>query len=293
MTETRRVHVGGDAVGESPVWCVRTGRLLWVDIVGCRVNALVPASGEFETWKLPDFVTSIGLCVDGRAVLGLRREAVLWDWGRSTETLAFPEPDMPGNRLNEGSVGPDGALWVGTMQDNIGPGGEPVGMTARAGKLHRVWPDGSVEALSEDIFGICNTMAWRNDGTFCCADTLEDQLYVYDRSPSGLGRRQVLLAGGAPGLPDGSALDSEGYLWNCRFGGGCLVRISPEGAIDRIVELPCQQPTSCTFGGPDLKTLFVTSARFGMSAERRGHPDEGAVHALDLDIAGTPAFLFG
>lgn len=293
MARIVRVHAGGDNVGESALWCSRTGRILWVDIVGRKINAFTPASASLETWATPDLVTSIGLRADGGLIVGLRREVVLWDWADAFRPLTIPEPDLPGNRLNEGKVGPDGAFWVGTMQNNIGPDGEPAEMTGASGAIYRIWPDARVEPLTPRTFGICNTMAWGKDGGFRCADTLADELYLYDQGAAGLGNRRLLIAGGAPGLPDGSAIDRDGGLWNCRVGGGCIMRVAPDGKIDRVIELPCSQPTSCAFGGPDLETLYVTSARFGLPPARRVHADEGALYALDVDIAGTPEFLFG
>lgn len=292
MARIVQAHAGGDEVGESALWCERTGRVLWVDIVGRRINAFTPESALFESWRTPDLVTSLGLRADDGLVVGLRREVALWEWGDSFRPLAVPEPDLPGNRLNEGKVGPDGAFWVGTMQNNIGSDGEPVEMTEASGAIYRIWPDGRVEPLTPGEFGICNTMAW-SDGSFRCADTLADTLYLYENGAVGLRDRRVLLSGGAPGLPDGSALDDEGGLWNCRVGGGCVIRIAPDGKIDTVVELPCSQPTSCAFGGPDRKTLFVTSARFGLSGQRRTHSDEGALYAVEVGIAGTPEYLFG
>ncbi|MFA6114641.1 MAG: SMP-30/gluconolactonase/LRE family protein [Sphingomonas sp.] len=293
MASIERIHAGGDSVGESALWCERTGRIIWVDIVGQKINALTPVSGQFESWDTPDLPTSIGLCANGEAVVGLRRAVTLWDWQGDFRPLAIPEPDLADNRLNEGKVGPDGAFWVGTMQDNIGPDGEPVTMNRSSGAIYRVWRDGRVDALTPREFGICNTMAWTVDGGFRCADTLADELYFYPMGRDGLGERRRLLAGGAPGLPDGSALDRDGGLWNCRVGGGCVMRITPEGHVDRVIELPCSQPTSCAFGGPGLTTLFVTSARFGLPADERASPNEGALYALDIGVSGTPEFLFG
>ena len=293
MTRIQRLIAFGDIVGESAVWCVRTGRLLWVDIVGRRIQAFTPASGEHQTWATPDLVTSIGLRKDFGAVVGLRRTVAMWNYTEQFVTLAAVETEIPGNRLNEGKVGPDGAFWVGTMQNNIDADGQPAPMTRSSGAYYRVCPSGVVEALTDRTYGICNTMLWADDGRFLCADTLANKLYAFDRSKDSITARRDFGQPFAAGLPDGSALDSEGYVWNCRVGGGCLVRFAPDGRVDRVVELPCRAPTSCAFGGDELRTLLVTSARFGLPKELQEDPDQGAVYALDVGVGGRPEHLFG
>lgn len=287
-----RVMSLGDIVGESAVWSVARQSLLWVDIVGRRIHEFEPATGAHRGWPTPDLVTSIGLRRDGGAVVGLRTEVALWDFGQAFVPLARPEPGRPENRLNEGRVGPDGAFWVGTMQDNIAQDGSPKPIVEKTGAFHRVWPDGRVEPMTEASFGICNTMAWDDQGRFICADTLANSLIAFDWSPDGLTDPRF-FARHERGLPDGSTLDAAGGLWNARVVGGCVVRFDPDGAVSQVVDLPCAAPTSCALGGPELRTLFVTSARFGLSEAQSRHPDQGAVFAIEVDVPGRPEHLFG
>jgi sugar lactone lactonase YvrE len=286
-----------DVVGESLVWDDRSGRLAWVDIIGRRIHRLDPLTGSHESWPTPDIVTSIGLRADGGAILGLRKEIALWDFGGPLRTIATIEAERPATRLNEGVVAPDGSFWVGTMANNIGPDDAPLAITGDEGRLYRVGPDGKVTSLSEDRFGITNTMAWLPDGRFVTADTMKNALYSYDHDETAgrLGEARPFFTGFGRGLPDGSCLDAEGYLWNCRVvGGSCVARIAPDGTLDRVVELPCSWPTSCAFGGADLETLFVTSARFTMSAEHLdAAPHEGGVFALRPGVRGVPSNRFG
>jgi len=293
VADVQRLISGGDIVGESAVWCARTHRLFWVDIVGRRINALTPSTGHHETWPTPDLVTSIGLRKDGGCIVGLRTGLAYWDYDDRFAPLATVEPDLPDNRLNEGKVGPDGAYWIGTMQNNIGDSGEPMDMTRSSGAYYRVLPSGRVEPLTTREYGICNTMAWTDDGRFLCADTLSNQLYAFDRRGSELTSRGTFGEPFPVGLPDGSALDAEGFLWNCRVGGGCVVRFAPDGSVDRAVELPCKAPTSCAFGGSGLRTLLVTSARFGLAHELRNDPNQGALFAIDVGVSGRQEHLFG
>ena len=299
MHETRAELIldARNVVGESLIWDDRRDRLVWVDIVGRRIHRLDPRASTHESWDTPDLVTSIGLRADGGAIVGLRKAVALWDFGGLFRTIETIEPDRPDIRLNEGVVAPDGSFWVGTMANNIGPEDVPVAITQDAGQLFRVGPSGDVTSLSEDRFGITNTMVWTQDGRFVTADTTKNAIYSYAWSggSSRLDDRRLLFGRFQRGLPDGSCMDAEGYVWNCRVvGGSCLARIAPDGRLDRIVELPCSWPTSCTFGGADLDTLFVTSARFTMTAEHlETHPHEGGLFALRPGERGVSSNRFG
>lgn len=290
------VYPAASIVGESIVWDDRRRRLLWVDIVAKTIHALEPQTGNHESWHAPDFVTSIGLRKDGGAVVGLMKAVCLWEFGDHFEPMADVEPDMPGNRLNEGVVGPDGVFWVGTMQNNIAQDGSPLDITANTGRLYRVTPQGQVVQLCDDRFGITNTFVWSGD-RLITADSIANRIFSYALDPetSSLSDRRTVLTDFERGLPDGSCLDSEGYIWNCRVvDGSCLIRMSPEGKIDRVVELPCSWPTSCAFGGDKLDTLYVTSARFTMNpAHLAANPQEGGLFAIDAGVAGRPCNRFG
>lgn len=290
--EVRQLLPGRDIVGESIVWDSERQCLFWVDIVGRAIRRYDPATGAEERWKIEEFPTSIGLRSDGGAILGLTRRVALWDFGGAMETFAVPEPDKPGNRLNEGRVAPDGSFWVGTMQQNFSADGTPTAIEGKKGRLYRIGPDRSVTRLSDDLYGITNTMIWLPDGRFVTADTVENRLYAYDVADSGtvlLDRRSFSEPFGR-GFPDGSTMDADGGIWTCRVAGGAaLTRTMPDGTVERVVELPCTWPTSCTFGGPDLATLYATSARFTMTDEHlAANPQEGGLFALKPGVAGLP-----
>ena len=290
----RIVLEAADVVGESIVYDDRRNALLWVDICGKRIHRLGLEGGRHEIWPTPEFPTSIGLREDGGAIVGLRKRIVLWDYGETFEPFVDIEPEWPANRLNEGCVAPDGSFFVGTMQDNLTDAGEPREMTASTGSLWRVDADRNVTRLTPPEYGIANTLAWTENGHLLTADTLTNTIYQYDFVAQGLSGCRIFASGPDRGLPDGSTLDAEGFLWNCRVGGGsCLARYSPDGSLNRICELPCSWPTSCTFGGRGLATLFVTSARFTMSQDHlAAHPQEGALFAFEPDVTGRPAYRF-
>ncbi len=296
MRGTPRILLdAADIVGESIVFDDRRNAVLWVDICGKRIHRLDLGKGNHEIWPTPDFPTSIGLRRDGGAIVGLRKRIVLWDYGDRFAPFVDIEVDLPGNRLNEGCVAPDGSFWVGTMQDNLSDTGEPKPITARTGSLWRVMPDRSVLQMTPARYGIANTLAWTDDGRLLSADTLSNTITQFTYASTGLTEPRLFASGPDRGLPDGSALDANGFLWNCRVGGGsCLARYAPDGPLVSLIELPCSWPTSCTFGGPELATLFVTSARFTMSPEHlSAHPQEGALMSLQPGVTGRPAYRFG
>jgi sugar lactone lactonase YvrE len=232
---------------------------------------------------------------DGGAIVGLRDRVALWNFGGDFRTLAIVEPDLPDNRLNEGRVGPDCAFWVGMMQNNLNPDGSPKDMTRDSGAIHRVGCDGQTIRLTPREFGITNTMAWTGDGRFLAADTLRNEIYTYDLRDGALINKRLFAAGLDRGAPDGSRLDADGRLWNCRVSGGaCVACFKSDGSLDRLVELPCAWPTSCAFGGANFATLFVTSARFTMTAEHvAAHPEEGGLFAIEVGARGRPEHRFG
>jgi sugar lactone lactonase YvrE len=139
-------------------------------------------------------------------------------------------------------------------------------------------------------------MVWLSDGRFVAADTTKNALYAFDYRGDDLSisNRRDFAIGFPRGFPDGSCRDAEGFVWNCRVAGGaCLARFAPDESVDRVVELPCTWPTSCTFGGPNLATLFVTSARFTMTPEHlKMNPQEGGLFALDVGVTGVPEVEF-
>jgi len=136
---------------------------------------------------------------------------------------------------------------------------------------------------------------WTDDGRFLTADTIRNEIYAYDFRAGMLTNKRIFASPLDRGAPDGSCLDTGGFLWNCRVAGGaCVACFRPDGRLERLVELPCAWPTSCVFGGPGFATLFVTSARFTMTADHiAAHPAEGALFAVDVSTRGRAERRFG
>jgi sugar lactone lactonase YvrE len=178
------------------------------------------------------------------------------------------------------------------MMNNFAEDMSELPITANTGGLYRVDADGTVHDFEQGL-GIANTFAWSPDErTMYFADTL-DAIYAYDfDAPTGeISNRRTFarVDTGKYGLPDGSTIDSEGFLWNCRWDGGCIIRWAPDGTIDRIVEFPCRRVTSCIFGEADLDTLYVTTVRYGLSeSELAEQPLAGSIFALDPGVKGLP-----
>jgi len=283
------IHDVANGVGEGPVW--DDGVLRWVDITGCAVHALAP-DGTVSSRTTGDLACFLALREGGGAVLGLRNRLAYLDLETgSLETFLEPEPDRPDNRFNEAGVDPAGRLWFSTMQNNITADGGGRDVTAATGALYRLDPDGGCRRVLDDL-GLPNTLAWSPDAaTMYFGDTMTNLIRRYRLDPAGAIITATDLHDAPPeGGCDGSALDAEGYLWNARFGAGCLIRFAPDGTVDTRLELPVTNPTSCCFGGTDLRTLFVTSARFGLtSCELAANPHEGALLALDAGVPGRPA----
>jgi len=286
-------------VGESPVWDAGGNRLFWVDILGCSLSAVDPASGALRSWALPAAVGAIALCatVDEVALCATADEvAVALPNGvhilsLTTGKLRFlvdPEPGMTTNRLNDGKAGPDGAFWVGSMDDR--PTKEPVAA------LYRIAPDGTAERKVDGLL-VSNGLAWSADGrTMFHSDSRGPWIdrWSFDPATGALGdRTRIAILTDETGRPDGGATDMEGCYWSCGVSAGCLNRFAPDGTLLQRFPLPVPAPTMCAFGGPDMRSLFVTSLREGLSDDvLMRHPQSGGVFMMRTEVAGVPVGRF-
>jgi sugar lactone lactonase YvrE len=279
-------------LGEGPFWDEETERLYHVDIVGRLVIAYAADGAPAGTWPMPDVVSAAIPKAGGGLVVTLRDGAWLFD-PKDGALARFAAPDGdPGNRSNEARTDPAGRLWIGTMRNNIGPQGESLPVDRSSGTLSVVMPDGTSRRVLAGI-GISNTLCWSPEGDILYfGDSLASVLhsYRYDAKNAALSDREIFSDLKGHGDPDGSAIDEEGYLWNARWGAGEIVRFAPDGSVDRIIEVPVRQPTSCVFGGTDRKTLYVTSASHGL--EKPG-PLDGATLAAEADVCGERCIRFG
>lgn len=267
-------------VGESPVWCDRHQVLWWVDIGAGSLNRYNPASGQNQDWQMGRAVACIALTGGDDLVLGL--EDGFYRFSPDTcalSLLAEPEADRPGNRPNDSAMGRDGRLYFGTMKTQ--PDGQP------GGALYRLDPDGGVTRLLDGLH-VSNGLAVSPDGgTLYLSDSWKDvrRIWAFDLDANGnlSNRREYFDTTTRPGRPDGGCVDAEGYYWSAAIDGGQLLRISPAGEVDRVVEMPVKKPTKPCFGGPDLDVLYVTSL-----GATDNSPNAGALMALRPGVTGLP-----
>jgi sugar lactone lactonase YvrE len=281
--DIRCVSPVGDICGEGAVWHPEHQAIYWTDINRFLIHRLDLEYETTRTWIFHEPVTALNLTTDPDRLLVVFAFCVaLWS-PRSHPRVEkiFHLPTAPQMRFNDARVDPRGSLWAGTMQNNVGPQGEDLNVTFADGVLYRIDPDGFSSEWKRGI-GISNTVAWSPDGaTFYFGDSMANAIYRYqfDSETGKIEGETPFLVGYERGLPDGSVIDADGFLWNARPSSGCLIRISPEGHVCRIANLPIAKPTTCIFGGADLKTLYVASAR---SSEQLS----GSLFALQTEVGG-------
>ncbi len=209
--------------------------------------------------------------------------------------LASPDPGKPFNRSNDGGTDPRGRFWFGTMQNNIAPNGDPIALAGSTGTLYRLDPDLTITA-HEDGIAISNTVCWSPDGrTMYFCDTATGTIFAYDfdAEDGTIGNKRA-FATFDRGVPDGSTVDADGCLWNARWDGHCVVRFTPQGEVDLVLEVPVVRPTSVAFGGPDFGDLYITTARYGGTAEEFAeYPQSGNLLVCRPGAKGFAAPEFG
>ncbi|HQZ13033.1 MAG TPA: SMP-30/gluconolactonase/LRE family protein [Devosia sp.] len=278
----------GAALGESPVWDEQGGHLYWVDCLAPAIHRFDPATGEDTSWPTHGPVGSIGLREGGGLVAALKSGFAIYDVGAITPCRIIDIAGEPeGNRLNDGRVDPAGRFWAGSM---TGPGRQPVGA------LFCLDGDMNVSRRAEGMV-LSNTLCWSPDGrTMYHGDSFARVVWAweYDAARGAIANRRVFAEGDAlAGIPDGAVVDAEGCLWIAHFSGWTVARYAPTGELLRSIRLPVQNPTCPAFGGPDLSTLYVTSASIGLTPEQRAEqPLAGSLFALDVGVAGLPGHRF-
>ena len=283
MADVRLVAPSLSRLGEGPVWAAAEARLYWFDIKGRRLNWHAPGLGETGHYDLPNRASAAAVRAGGGLLLATEAGLATFDTESSAVRMREALDFGDGFRSNDGKVDPEGRFWWTTMDDNHGE---------RPGAIYRTDPSGVTERLLDGIH-IPNTVSFSPDGvTFYLSDSRRQTLFAYETGD--LSKvREFAHTRGQEATPDGAAVDAEGYLWNAQWGGGRIVRYAPDGEVDRIVTLPVRQTSSCAFGGPDLATLYVTSAWDGLSgAEREVQPLAGGLFAFEPGVRGLPIPTF-
>jgi L-arabinonolactonase len=284
MPDIACVAQTNDVLGEVPRWHPLERALYWIDAFKPAVHRL-DASGRLDSWTPPEKLGSFAPCANGLLIAGRNGLARYDPPSGRLERIVDPEAGGAANILNDGRCDARGRFWVGSMSKT---------MARASGRLYRL-ERGRLDVLDEDIW-VSNGVCFSPDDTkMYFADSHVKTIFVYDfdLAAGTLGRRRVFATIDGPGVPDGSSVDTEGFVWNAVFDAGCLLRFAPDGRVDRTVKLPVSRPTACAFGGPDLATLYVTTARFRLAPERRAaEPHAGGLLALDVNARGLPEPLY-
>jgi sugar lactone lactonase YvrE len=284
------VAAGHCELGEGPVWDHRRQRFYWVDITSGHLHWLDHHSTQRETISLGQPIGFAAL-TDDPDVLAVGRSAdVAWLNVASGKTTPFLSLEAANTslRCNDGKCDPGGRLWVGTM---------PMSDSAPKGSLYSLVGDGSVQRTLTDL-GCSNGLAWDTKNQvfyFIDSSTRRIDQYQWNPKTGAITDGKPLVAFDDPkAMPDGMCIDAEGHLWVGFWDGGCLRRIDGQtGAILQQIDLPVARVTSCTFGGEDCSTLFITTAAEGLSPQERAEqPLAGSIFTLRPGPRGQPAHLF-
>jgi sugar lactone lactonase YvrE len=270
-------------IGESPLWCKDQGALYWIDVKEPALYRTGIATRETTRWRLSCEIGGYALKSDGTsAILALRNGISALDFATGELSRLFDAPfDPRTQRFNEADCDSSGRLWLGTMFDpNPHARSAPI-----KGHLYCFTTDGGLVQQGDRSL-LHNGFAWTPDGSeFFFAHSREGRIYAcaFDVERGELGRKRIFAE--IPhelGIPDGGAFDEEGCYWSAIHHGGRLHRYAPDGKLDRVVELPVQNPTMMAFCGPDLRDLYITSATHG----KPGKPHEGGIFHLRTDVPG-------
>lgn len=272
----------GARLGEGPFWSAAEQAVWFVDIKNRFIHRFEEPSGRTTSWPAPADPGFIAPAADGALICGLKTGLHRFDPATGAFTLLrVVEPDRPRNRLNDGFVDAEGYLWFGSMDDEER---EP------SGALYQLTTQGCLRR--DDGYVITNGPACSPDGRVLYhTDTLGHEIFAFTRAPDGaLSDKRSFVRITQPGaFPDGPIVDSEGCLWTGLFGGWGLQRYSPDGRLIDTLRLPCANVTKAAFGGPDLRTLYITTAWKGLTEEQRAQqPLAGGLFRVRVDIPGLP-----
>jgi len=275
-------------LGEGPIWDSRDGRLLWVDIIEGIVNVLTPGDSNTRQIEVGEHVGCIALTSQPDTLVGALRSGWYWiDVETGAKQLIAASPAGTGCRFNDGAVDHNGRLWVGTLEDSE---------TSPVGELYLLSPDLSFRPMDRG-FLCSNGITWSTDRRWLFfVDSRNNAIYRYrfEDGAGGLGDRRLFVdTTELPGVPDGIEMDSDDTLWCAFWDGGQIVGFDRNGEPQEAIAVPAIRPTSLTFGGPDLKTMFVTTAAFGLSERELAEwPASGAIFEVARPTPGLPANVF-
>lgn len=278
-----------NSLGECPIWDDRTETLFWVDINQAALHRYNPATHRHDIIALSARIGSFSLCQTGPQLLAAGETGYNWlnPINGELKPIFDPEADLPDNRFNDGRCDRKGRFWAGTMCD---PRREPVG------SLYRLDSDLKCHRIRSQLT-VPNSIAWSpNNQIMYFTDTPTRRILAFDydlESGTIKGERLFADLSARPGRPDGSAMDADGCLWNASYGGNRVIRLRPDGHIDREITVPARNVTCCAFGGRDLDILYITTARQNLSITDLQHQSlAGGLFAVRPGVSGLPEARF-
>lgn len=274
--------------GEGVIWNPLDSRLWWTDIEGRRLWCLDPVTGRFESISVPRRITCFAPRARGGFIAAFDDGFAFFDPVSCERRMIAPfEADKPQTRPNDGKTDRQGRFIVGGMDERDF---QPTSAVWRFDRSH-------APVCLFDGVRIANSICFSPDGlTMYFTDNPDKEIvaFSYDPGTGALGEKRVLSdVGAGPGVPDGSCIDAEGYVWNAVWEGSRVVRIAPDGRIDRVIEVPAWKPTCCAFGGPELDTLYITSSRLNSTPkDLERDPGWGGLYAIKPGVRGVADTLF-
>lgn len=283
MTQWRKIdREVRDTLGEGTMWSARENAVYWVDILAPALNRLSLASGAIERWDMPEPLGWVVEDARGGLIGGFKSgfARITLD-PLAVDYIADPEPNLPGNRMNDGKADRNGAIWCGTMDMAEGEAN---------GSLYRLAPDGTWQVMDSG-YRIANGPAFSPCGRWLYhTDTALRTIYRFEITDAGItGKEPFIVFGEGDGYPDGMTADAEGYLWVAHWGGARISRFAPDGRLDRAIPLPAQQITNITFAGEGLDRMFVTSAARDLPESEY----DGALFEVESGVVGVPTGIYG
>lgn len=272
---------GADMLGEGTIWSARDDAVYWVDILAPALNRLSLKDGAVERWAMPEPLGWVAERAGGGFIGGFKSGFAEISLDPLTITpIGDPEPDLPGNRMNDGKADAQGQIWCGTMD---------MAEESDSGSLYRLTPD-LVWQQMDTGYRVPNGPAFSPCGQWLYhSDTARRVMYRFARTAEGIADRQPFISfTDADGYPDGMTVDADGHIWVAHWGGGRISRFTPDGKLDRAIALPARQVTNICFAGPDLDRMFVSSAAIGLDAT----PYDGGLFEVDCGVRGLPTHLF-
>lgn len=271
-------------LGECPIWCQETNTLFWVDSRAPALQTYRPDTGDISSHPLSETTGSVCLTEQGDLLVAMTSGIYRLGFDGTVGTqVANATAGHPDNRFNDGRCDRQGRFWVGSMNDKA---------RIPTGALWRLSADHSISLMEPDLI-VPNSLAFSPDNSrLYLSDTYRHRIFVFDYHPDDgtiSNKRLFSDMEGWTGRPDGSAIDAEGCLWNAEYSGGRVVRYTPDGRIDRTIELPVSQVSCCAFGGKDLDELYITTARQRLTPEQlAAQPLAGCLFVARPGVKGLP-----